>query len=190
MLHITIESREFYNSITNEIFTIKPQTIVLEHSLVSVSKWESIWKKPFMSNEHKTNVELISYIKCMTITQNVDDIIYQAITDKQLLTIQKYIDDPMSATWFNDLNKLKGSKKTSKPNPFNKQVITSEIIYYWMVAARIPFNPCEKWHLNRLLTLIRVCNEKNNPQKQSKQDVYKTNAALNKARREKLHSRG
>lgn len=181
MLHITIKGQELWDSKKREFIYTKDTEIVVEHSLVSLSKWESIWQKPFLSTENKTREEFISYIKCMTITQNISDLVFNSITNDIIQQVQKYIENPMTATWF-------GKDKNQRPGP--KKTVTSEVIYYWMVQAKIPFNPCEKWHLNRLLTLIKVCNENNNPHKQSKGEVYKSNAALNKARRERLHSKG
>lgn len=137
--------------------------------------------KPFLSKENKTSEETIDYIKCMTITQNVDDKVYYALTKKNYEDIFKYIDSPMTATTFND------TKKSS-----NREVITSELIYYWMVALNIPME-CQKWHLNRLLTLVRVCNIKNDTSKQSKmsaREINARNAALNAERRRKLNTKG
>lgn len=181
MLQILVQACEFWDPIKEEFIYTKEQKLTLEHSLVSLSKWESIWKKPFLSPDKKTKEEMLSYVKCMTITQNVDDLIYKVITDAQLLMIQQYIEDPMTATWFRE---DKNNKKITR------KVMTSEVIYNWMVNARIPFIPCEKWHLNRLLTLIRVYNDTNNPKKMNRKEIAQQNAALNKARREKLHSKG
>lgn len=180
MLQITIKKTELWDSRKQEFVEIdRDYTINLEHSLISLSKWESIWKKPFLNNDNKTREEFISYIKCMTLTQNIPSIIYNAIDNDTINQVMKYIEDPMTATWFGQNNA-----------PPSRKVLTSEVIYYWMVASKIPFNPCEKWHLNRLLTLIRVCSEYNNPKKIKGADAAKSNAALNKARRAKLHSNG
>ena len=180
MLEITIPATEIYDEVNNEFVTIKEQTLKLEHSLVSISKWESKWCKPFISNDKKTVEETIDYIKCMTINKNVDPNIYRCLTAEQINKINEYISAPMTATWFTD----KENKKT------NREQITSELIYYWMVALQIP-SEYEKWHLNRLLTLIRVCNIKNQPpKKMSKRDTLSRNAALNAARRKQMNSRG
>lgn len=181
MLNITVGPSECWNEKTNEFVTVPEYHLTLEHSLVSVSKWESIWHKPFLNNTKMSRKEFISYVKCMTITQNVPDAAYSILDYKTIETINKYMDNPMTATRIRE-NPTAGKGK--------KQIITSEVIYYWMVAAQIPFSPAEKWHLNRLLTLIRVCNEKNNPQKQSTKDIYKQNAELNAARRAARHSKG
>ena len=185
MLQILVKACEFWDPEKEEFVYTKEQKLTLEHSLVSLSKWESIYKKPFLTDDKKTRDELISYVKCMTITQNVDDLVYNAITNDQIDEIQKYIEDPMTATWFGEDKKGNG-----KPNRPSGRVMTSEVIYNWMVNARIPFIPCEKWHLNRLLTLIRVYNDTNNPKKMNRNEIARSNAALNKARREKLHSKG
>lgn len=187
MLTITIKGGELYNSKTREFYQVKDTTITLEHSLVSMSKWEAKWRKPFLSRDQekapKTNEESLDYIKCMTITQNVDPNVYLMLSKKQLEEINNYIANPMTATWFNE-RKDKASKRSSEE-------ITSELIYYWMVALQIPFKPCEKWHLNRLLTLVRICNIKNQPEKKySKKEIMSRNAALNAARRKKLGTSG
>ena len=161
---------------------VKPEvkTLQLEHSLVSLSKWESKWCKPFLSKDEKTAEETIDYIKCMTITQNVDPDVYNHLTPENIIAVNKYIEAPMTATTF-------GEDKSAKTN---REIITAEIIYYWMIAQNIPMK-CEKWHLNRLLALVRVCNIKNAPpQKHSKGDIMRRNAALNEARRKQFNSRG
>lgn len=179
MLTIKIPDQEFFNEETQEFFTMKGQTLQLEHSLVSLSKWESKWNKPFLSKEDKTVEETMDYIKCMTITQNPKPHIYNLLTDKNILEIKNYIDAPMTATTFSNVNQ-----------GHSREIVTSELIYYWMISLNIPMK-CEKWHLNRLLTLIRVCNIKNGPaKKMSKKEIMSRNAALNAARRKKLNTKG
>lgn len=180
MLKVYVPESEQFNEETNEFYTIKEQTLMLEHSLLSISKWESKWGKPFISDKPKTVKETIDYIRCMTINKNVDPLIYNNMSAKTIQEVNKYIEAPMTATWF--------SKEASgKPS---SEAITSELIYYWMVAHQIPFE-CEKWHLNRLLTLIKVCNLKNQPEKKmSRNAILSQNRALNEARRKKLHTRG
>lgn len=179
MLQLNINSQEFFNEKTSEFMEIKQQSIKLEHSLVSISKWESKYHKPFLSKENKTLEELQYYVKCMTLTPNVDDNLYLALSKENWNEINNYMDDSMTATWF------KGND-----NYGNREVITSELIYYWMIACEIPFE-CQKWHINRLFTLIRICNIKNAPSKKmSKRDIMSKNTALNAARRAKMNSRG
>lgn len=181
MLTITIPAGEIFNSETNEIISTKEQTLTLEHSLVSLSKWEAKWGKPFLGKESKTNEEMLDYIRCMTITQNVDPKVYSFITTKNIEEISKYIEAPMTATWFNE---REGKGK------YNNEVITSEIIYYWMVSFNIPVE-FQKWHLNRLLTLIKVCSIKNEPpKKMSKREILDRNKAINKARRASMNTSG
>lgn len=181
MLKITIPARLLYDEKNNIFFDIKEQTLCLEHSLVSISKWESKWCKPFISKDKKTAVETIDYIKCMTLTQNVDPNVYYGITDDIIDQVNTYIDAPMTATRF--------SNEGGRTRP-NREIITSEIIYYWMIALGIP-EKYEKWHLNRLLTLIRVCNIKNQPpKKMSMRETMNQYAALNAARRKQLNSKG
>jgi len=179
MLQITIPAIELWNEETEEFDQNKEQTLQLEHSLVSLSKWESKWCKPFLSKTPKTHEETMDYIRSMTISQNIDPDIYNGISSDILDQVSRYIEAPMTATTFSSDKKV-----------INNDIITAEIIYYWMVALNIPFE-CQKWHLNRLLTLINVCNIKSQPKKKgSKRDMYSRNAALNAARREKLNTTG
>ena len=181
MLQITIPAIEMFDEQKQEFISTKEQTLCLEHSLVSLSKWESKWHKPFLSKEPKTNEETLDYIKCMTITQNVDPNIYLCLTRENIEQVNQYIEDPMTATWFSEESKKGGS---------GREQTTAELIYYWMIALNIPFE-CQKWHLNRLLTLIRVCNIKNQPpKKMSKRDIMSRNSAINAARRKKYNSKG
>ena len=184
MLSITIPPFSFFDERTEEFIEFdKPTHLQLEHSLLSISKWESKWHKPFIGNSltpPKTNEELIDYIRCMTLTQKVDPQVYLGINNDVLQKVTAYIEDSMTATTFSDEHNKK----------FNSEIITAEIIYYWMVALKIPFE-CQKWHLNRLLMLVQVCNEKNKPpKKMSQKSIMTRNAALNAARRAKLHSKG
>lgn len=179
MLKIKIPSSEIFDESTNRFITINGQEIQLEHSLVSVSKWESKWKKPFLGDKPKTREETIDYIRCMTITQNVDPSVYYGVTDQNIREINAYIDDPMTATTFK--NKMRKA---------SRQIVTSEIIYYWMIALEIPLE-CQKWHLNRLLTLIRVCDEKNQPsKKKSRKEIMAENRALNQMRKARSGTHG
>ena len=180
MLQITIPAVELWDERKQEFITIKEQTLQLEHSLVSLSKWESKWCKPFLTKQEKTFEETLDYIKCMTITQNVDPEVYNYLTNENIEEINNYINAPMTATYFSD-------DKTVKPS---REQITAELIYYWMIALNIPFE-CQNWHLNRLLTLIKVCNIKNQPPKKiSKKEIMRRNAALNAARRKQLNTKG
>ena len=180
MLEITIPEVEQWDEVNQEFITSKEQVLRLEHSLVSLSKWESKWNKPFLDKKEKTREETIDYIKCMTLTQNVDPNTYNLLTKENIIEINKYISSPMTATTFSE----DPNKKSSR------EIITSEIIYYWMISLNIPFE-CQKWHLNRLLTLIKVCSIKQQPpKKMSKRDVMSRNAALNAARRKQLNSKG
>lgn len=180
MLQITIPAVELWDEQNNEFTRQKERTLQLEHSLVSLSKWESKWNKAFLGRANKTEEEVIDYIKCMTITQNVDSDAYNYLTKDNIERINDYINAPMTATVF--------TKDETGKN--NREVVTSELIYYWMIALNIPFE-CQKWHLNRLLTLIRVCNIKNAPpKKRSKRDIMSRNAALNAARKKQLNTRG
>ena len=177
---VVSKAGEMFDERTHTFSSTKEQTLQLEHSLVSLSKWESKWCKAFLTKEEKSIAETIDYIKCMTITQNVDPNVYNFLNQSNIEEINKYIESPMTATVFYDENNQGRSKET----------ITSELIYYWMISLNIPME-CQKWHLNRLLTLIRVCNIKNAPpKKMSRRDAANRYAALNAARRNKLNSTG
>lgn len=179
MLQITVPGFEYFDEKSGMIISVKGQDLQLEHSLVSISKWESKWKKAFLGSEQKTREETIDYIRCMTLTQNVKPILYKGITYENVKRVNEYIADPMTATTF---------KKTQKHS--SNSLVTSEIIYFWMISLEIPME-CQRWHLNRLLTLIRVCDEKNQPgKKMSKRDVMSQYRSLNAARRSRYGTRG
>lgn len=181
MLWITTPAVELWDEDEEKFIRVKSQKLQLEHSLVSLSKWESKWEKPFLSSKNKTDEEVLDYIKCMTLTQNVDPLVYSCLTDDNIKKVNKYIEAPMTATRFSDDG---DSKK-------NREIVTAELIYYWMIALNIPIDQCQKWHLNRLMTLIRVCSIKNQPpKKKSNRDIMRSNAALNAARRKKHNTRG
>lgn len=183
MLTVNVKGREMFDEATMSFSVTKDCELHLEHSLISISKWESKWHKPFLSNKDQvTTTELLDYIKCMTLDKNVDDLVYVALSKDvdAIKSINDYIQDPMTATWFSDKKKVSDS-----------EIITSELVYYWMTAYNIPF-ACEKWHINRLITLIRVCSEKNNPDKKKMgiNETMSQNRALNEARKKALHTRG
>ena len=180
MLRLKISSKELWDE-QQQIFIEVPETeIQLEHSLVSLSKWESKWHKSFLKEQlNGSTEEGLDYIRCMTITQNVNPNVYKYLSQDEINKISNYINDPMTATTFNE-------HSTSKSN----ESITSELIYYWMITYNIP-SEYQKWHLNRLITLIRICQIKNAPSKKmSRNDVINKYAALNAARRKQLNSRG
>ena len=181
MLRLEIQlSPEGWDEEKQEFVEPKTYILALEHSLVSLSKWESKWCKSFIHTQDKTSEEMIDYIKCMTTTQNVDPSVYTKLSAKNIKEIEEYINAPRTATTFPD---DKGGKR-------NREVITSELIYYWMVSYNIPFE-CQKWHLNRLITLIRVCGIKNAPPKKTnKKELTSRYAALNAQRRAQLNSKG
>lgn len=180
MLTITIPATEEFDEIKGEFITTREQTLQLEHSLISISKWESKWCKPFLGKQEKSSEEVIDYIKCMTLNKSVNDEVYGCLTQANINAINDYIGAPMTATYFS--SNERGKK--------NNEQITSELIYYWMISLQIPFE-CQKWHINRLLTLIRVCNVKNTPpKKMSKRDTASRYAALNAARRKQLNTKG
>jgi len=179
MLTIVIPAVEQYDEVNEVFVTSKETKLQLEHSLVSLSKWEAKWFKPFLSKEKKTMVETVDYIRCMTITQNIDPIIYNFVTNEIIDEVSEYINKSMTATTVSQRDNIR-----------NREIITAEIIYYWMIALQIPFE-CQKWHLNRLLTLINVCSIKSQkPKPMSKQELMMRYASLNAKRRNLLNSKG
>ena len=183
MLQIVIPDAEKFDNLNERFFTIPGRTLQLEHSLVSLAKWEAKWCKPFLSKDTLSTEETIDYIKCMTLTQNVDPNVYYNIDNKIIHQVSSYIEAKMTATWFSEQNK-------KNITGINNDVITAEIIYYWMIALNIPFE-CQKWHLNRLLTLIKVCNIKNTPaKKMGKKDLLARNRALNEKRKLEANTKG
>lgn len=187
MLTLEIPTQEFFLPDQNEFVEIKGRTIQLEHSLISISKWESKWKKAFLKKDpERTTEQTVDYVRCMTLTQNVDPKVYMNLGNSQIALINNYINDPMSATVL--------SKMEQSQTGINRDTTTSELIYYWMIALNIPFE-CQKWHLNRLLKLIEVCNVKNapppKPMTKSQRRAQASHwASINASRRAKLHSKG
>ena len=178
MLKLQVEETSLWNEKEETFLEIPRTNLQLEHSLVSLSKWEAKYHKPFLSTE-RTVEETLEYIKCMIMNNNVDPNVVYALSNENILEIKEYIKNPMTATWFVNTKKEEG-----------KEIITSEVIYYWMINLQIPFE-CQKWHLNRLLTLIRVCNEKNAPKKNmSQKEIAERNRILNEQRKAKYGSRG
>jgi hypothetical protein len=164
-----------------EFVEAETQILQLEHSLVSLAKWESKWCKAFLSKGEKTPEETLDYVKCMTLTENVDPCVYDRLTNQHIKQINDYIAAPMTATYFSEDKRGGGG---------SREVVTAELVYYWLVALQIPFE-CQEWHLNRLLTLVKVCNIKNQPpKKMSKRDLTRRNASLNAARRQRYGTRG
>lgn len=183
MLTVKIEGKEWWDDEAEEFKRIKPKTIQLEHSLISLSKWESKWKKPYLDEDtQKTSEENLDYIRCMIITPNVDPDIVYSLAPSQIMEITKYVNDKMTASWFRE-TPGSATRRTGEK-------VTSDLIYYWMLVHNIPFE-CQKWHLNRLLTLIRICNVKaEKPKPMSKSQLAASRASLNAKRRAKHHSKG
>ena len=182
MLKLVVSGKRQWNEEKEEFIPeTKDQTLQLEHSLISVFKWEGIYHKPFLSTEK--DLEMIrTYAKCMTIN-NVPDDIYSRLTAEHINQIAEYIEDDQTATWFSD------NKKGHTKGKLNGEIITAEIVYYWMISYEIPVE-FQKWHLNRLLTLIRVISIKNDPKANKSKMTPEQRRALNKARQAKYHTRG
>lgn len=184
MLTIVVpeQTKEYFDEETNTFYKVhNPEvTLHLEHSLLSIAKWESKYCKAFLKSQRKTEEEMFYYIKCMTINKNVDDSVYRNLTKQNIKEINDYINAKMTATHVH----IPGQQSN---RPGQKDTPTSELIYYWMIACNIPFE-CQKWHLNRLMALIKVCEAKQTkPVKMSGRSVAKRNHSLNAARRARHH---
>ena len=182
MLKLEIpESNEHYDEASETFITYPAVTLELEHSLVSLAKWESKWETPFLNASSKTTEQTVDYLKCMVASEDVIDESFERLTQEHYEQVSNYIDAKMTATWF-----------TEKDAPASREVITAEIIYYWMISLNIPFE-CQSWHINRLLTLVKVCNNKNAPadaKKSSRADIIARNKALNEQRKAQLGTTG
>jgi len=180
MLVINVPESERWDEIKEEFVYVKACSLLLEHSLVSLQKWEAKWNVPFIDTNDKTEEQQLDYIRFMTMTKNVDPQVYYSLSAKNYSEINAYINAPMTATWFSGNNKKKKS---------SSRKVTAELIYYWMIAYGIPFE-CRKWHLNQLLTLIEVCEEEGKEhQKKSRKQTLAEHSAINKARRNKYKKR-
>lgn len=184
MLEITIHSGERFDEETRTFISLKKDVkITLEHSLISISRWESIYKRPYLSDRGpRTGEEILDYIRCMTITQNVDPNAYYFLSESDLQKINEYLGNEQTATTFHSHVQDRRRKKGETPS--------SELIYYWMFSMGIP-KDCERWHISRLLTLIRVFDVKQSkPKKRSKKQMIAERNALNKARRAQYNTTG
>lgn len=179
MLKVVIPDCEYWDYLTEEFTFIPGATIEIEHSLEAIAKWEAEKEKPFLSDKAMEADEFRDYVRCMTLTKGIDPQTYRNLSSANFREINEYMSKKMTATWFKEDKKKGGSKK----------VITSELIYYWMTELGIPFD-CDTWHFNRLMTLIRVASESQNPKKMSKKDIFGQNRSLNAMRRAKMGSKG
>jgi hypothetical protein len=180
VLTIIVPGVELFDESSQEFKTSEDFVLDLEHSLVSLSKWESTFEKAFLGPDPKTDAEVLGYIKSMTITPGVPPEVYSRLSNENLEAVNTYINAKMSATWFTE----------DATAPRSREVITSELIYYWLISFNIPLE-CENWHLNRLFTLIRVCSLKNTPaKKMSRRDVGAHYRELNARRKAQLNTRG
>lgn len=182
MLTITIPGPEAYDEAKKEFVYDEGSVVLeLEHSLLSLSKWEAEYEKPFLGRDDKSAQEIVGYVKAMVLTPNVSPEIFERLSKENFEDVNKYINAKMTATWFSD--HAPESKKAS-------EIITAELIYYWLTAFQIPFE-CEKWHLNRLFTLIRICNIKSaKPKKRSRREIADQQARINAQRRKELGTKG
>lgn len=183
MLPITVHGTELWNETTEEFLVIPETTLHLEHSLLSISKWEEKYHKPYLVQDNKTPEEFLDYIRMMTINKNIDPNVYYGLSESNLEAIKDYMEDSHTATWFREDEDDK--KKGQKP-----RTITAELVYCWMVQLRMPMDPFQKWHINRLITLIRVCQEENKPPKEfDKKTGMSKRRALMEQRRAKAKAK-
>lgn len=180
MLTITVGATDFFNEETGSFEIHGGTELQLEHSLVSLSKWEAIHETPFLGESKKTPEQLLSYIECMLLTENPPGNLLEKLSKDNVDTVQTYIDRKMTATWFSEV----------RPQARNQEVITAELIYYWLTVFHIPFE-CETWHLNRLFTLVRICSLKQDkPKKMSRAEVARRNRELNAQRKAQMGTKG
>jgi len=180
MLRIQVGATDSYDEATSQFVEQGGITLELEHSLVSLSKWEATFEKPFLGNKSKTSEEIFTYVKCMLISREVPEDLLHKLSEQNFKEINEYIDAKMTATWFSD---QPGAPRT-------REVITAELIYYWMTVFNIPFE-CEHWHLNRLFTLIRICNVKQaKPKKMSRAEISARNREINEQRKAQMGTKG
>jgi hypothetical protein len=180
MLNIIIKGTELFDESTNSFITTEDVVLELEHSLLAMSKWESKFLKPFLTNSDKTSEEILWYIRCMVITNNFNENSILGISQENIIEINEYINSPQSATTFGKMPESRG----------RGEIITSELVYYWMIAFNIPFS-CESWHINRLFSLIRICNIKNAPQKKmGRNELAARNRELNAQRKAQFNTSG
>lgn len=182
MLEILIpEQKDLFDSNTNEFLSVKETKLILEHSLLSLKKWEGRWKIPFLST--KLNQEqMIDYIRCMTVSKNVPDDVYRVIPMEELQKVADYISDKKTATTFS-------YSKMQEQAARRGEIVTAEIIYYWMITLNIPVE-FQKWHLSQLLALIRVVSIKNSKDGGKRKLSAKERHDINLANRAKYHTKG
>ncbi len=180
MLTLVVEEKELFNERTGEFIQVPRTELHLEHSLISLSRWESKWKKPFLNIENPTSDEMIDYVCCMSVDKTIGHEVVSNLSAEDYIKIRDYISDPRTATTVSDRRPKRGGKR---------EVYTSELLYYYMIFYGIPFS-CEKWHLNRLLMLIRVCGVKGGTtnQEMSLNEIFAQNTKLNRARRAGIRS--
>lgn len=180
MLTITVGGTESYDEKTDSFVIVGGTQLQLEHSLVSLSKWESKYEKPFLGKEVKTGEEVFDYVRCMALDEETPEEFFYNLTEDHFKQVNTYLDKKMTATWFSD----------ASPKSQSGEIITSELVYYWMTMYQIPFE-CQYWHLNRLFTLIRICGVKQAaPKKMSRAEIAQRNKELNERRKRELGTKG
>lgn len=185
MLKLVIPALELFDEKNNLFINQDEVTLELEHSLVALAKWESKWEKPFLGSDEKSTEETLDYLRCMTLNPDVPPEVYRRINDDHMAQVNKYLEAKMSATWFTE-PKVSGNAPVRR----SRETITAEIIYYWIVALQLDWE-VQHWHLNRLFTLIKVCNQKNAPEKKRpKRDMVAERQRLNAERKAAMKTQG
>ena len=184
-LTITVPEQELYDDLSGRFVSTKKTVLKFEHSLRSIANWESKWHKPYLSTDKRTEEETIDYLRCMCLTRDVSPDIFRIVASnrKLMLQVAEYVNNPMTATTI----KRRGGRQPSK------EIITNELVYFWMSNFGIPFDPCENWHFNRLMTLIEIASIKNSDpkaNKMSRSQMARERSALNAQRRAARHSKG
>ena len=181
---VTVPKSEVYDEENDIFYEIKNEvTLVMEHNLIAISRWESKFHKPYLTKDTKTNEEILYYLECMTITKGVESYVYRCIPKSELLRITEYINDPMTGT---TVRESPYAKKQGK-----EEIQSAELLYYYMFKLGIP-KECENWHLNRLMTLMKVYGAKDEKPdgKASRSELIARNRAINARNRSKYHSKG
>lgn len=176
MLELHIEGKESWDEDKNEFVYSDSYDLKLEHSLVSISKWEAKYHKSFINTKDKTLEQTLDYISMMVIGKAPDPVVFKSLTKENITEIERYINDPMTATTFSKEDEKEIAAKTN-----NSKFVTSEEIYYWMTAQNIPFT-CERWHINRLITLVKLCAIFNKPKDNKKKKMTSSDLAARRAK--------
>lgn len=179
---------ELFDEETNTFLHPVGKKLHLEHSLLSISKWEAEWEIPFL-NTDKTSEQSLSYIKCCVLDDDFDELLLNTLSDKNILDFNAYLSKGMTAKKIIDLRSSLSQKRKSR-RPASQKALTSEDIYYSMIQFHV-WKECEEWPLQRLLSLLQLCSLKSNSTgEMSKSDQAKFYREENARRKAKYHTNG